>query len=121
MGIEFEVDQEANIVYAVSEGKISLSEWPQFVNRVGEEPNFKSGMHLVLDRRLEKFNRATDEEQERFFAWLQNSPTRPGRIAIIGPPSSIPAKGQMDDLSEKGFEIRLFHDLGAAKNWITSG
>ena len=120
MGIEFEVDREANIVYAVSEGKISPSEWPQFVNRVGEEPSFKSGMHLILDRRLEKFDRPTDEEQERFFAWLRSSPTRPGRIAIIGSSGSNPGKGQMDDLSEKGFEVRHFHDLGAAKEWVAS-
>ncbi len=120
MGIEFEVDREANIVFAVSEGKISPSEWPQFVNRIGEDPSFKSGMHLVLDRRLEKFDRPTDEERGQFSAWLQSLPARPGKIAIIGTPGSNPTEVQLD-LSEKGFEIRHFHDLGAAKEWVTSG
>ena len=119
MGIEFEVDREANIVYAVREGKVSPSEWPQLVNRIAEEPGFKSGMHIVLDRRLEKFNRPSAEEQEQFFAWLRSSPARPGKIAIIGTPGSNPTEVQLD-FSEKGFEIRHFHDLGAAQKWVNS-
>ena len=118
MGINFNINAEEGIIYAIAEGKIGIEEFQTYARSMLADPKFHTNLGEIIEFRLADSN-ITDEEIEILASALLADHTR--KLAMVFPAEPVGRLGlQYKELVRGKMPVEVFTDLSSAKKWVKS-
>jgi len=119
----YSIDPNEQIVRLTLGGRVTVDALTSLMRTIGEDPQYRSGMHAVADFR-ECIGGAWDySEIQRFRDYVVRAcGARPRRWASVVLPGEIEAIGRVliviAEAAESRIRMRLFEDPSDAHRWV---
>ena len=114
MGMEFKIQMEAGVIFAVAKGEIGAADLLDFRNRYTGDPLYHPKLTQLVDGRSAKFS-FSGEEARSLTNWdKQNRPTSKTAI-VIGKEALGWARMFV---GWRGETHKIFHDMPSAREWL---
>lgn len=123
MESSYSIDPNERVVRLTLSGRVTVDALTSLMRTIGEDPQYRSGMHAIADFR-ECIGGVWDySEIQRFRDYVVRAcGARPRRWASVVPPGEIEAIGRVliviAEAAESQIRMRLFEDPSDAKRWI---
>lgn len=121
MPLSHRVDRDAGVAFARAEGALSDEELLDFAQRMANDPEFRSGVHELIDVRAADLRAVTSRTLRRaaeIFAAFDTAATR-GRIAFVAPADVAFGLARMyQAFRTDAVEIRVFREMDEARAWL---
>ena len=116
MGISFNIDAEAGIIYAIAEGKIGIEDIQTHRRNLRADPEFRPGLGQIIEYRLSQSS-VSDEDRKTLASTIPKDHLRKVALVATGPQKegALRFKGMVKDMP-----VEVFTDVASAKKWITS-
>ena len=117
MGITYQIDAEAGVIFSFAEGEIGVADFRASVNQFMADPLYTPKLRHLFDARSAAFSYSADEVRE--LASL-NKTSRPGaQTAFVINKESKLTHGlvRMYFVWRDG-NHKIFHDMASAREWL---
>ena len=116
MGIEFKINPESGVVFAVGRGKVTTKDFYEYRTRVMAHPDFKENLSNLAD--LREANLAWTTEEAMNFASDFSGKRIFGRVAAIADGSNFAlVRMILGWAGDEGF-ANVFRDMKSAREWL---
>jgi hypothetical protein len=118
----YSIDQTENLVRMKVGGRLSVEGLTLLMKHIGEDPQYRTGMHAIADFR-ECVGSWDYSEIQRFRDYVVRAcGAKPRRWASIVQPGELEAVGRVliviSEAVEARIRMRLFDDVAEAHRWI---
>lgn len=123
MESSYSIDPNERVVRVTLSGRVTVDALTSLMRRIGEDPQYRSGMHAVADFRECVGGTWDYSEIQRFRDYVVRAcGVRPRRWASVVRPGEIEAIGRVliviAEAAESQIRLRLFEDPADAHRWI---
>ena len=122
MPIVYRVDRALGVVFAGATGSINDDDLLDFAQKTANDPEFRSGVHELVDLRAADVTQVTSRGLRRaaeIFAAFDSGPSH-ARIALVAPADVVFGLSRMYQAfrSDSPAEIGVFRELSEARVWL---
>jgi hypothetical protein len=122
MPIVHRVDRALGVVFATASGSLGDEELLDFAQKTANDPEFRSGVHELIDLRAADVSQITSRGLRRaaeIFAAFDSGPSH-ARIAFVAPADVVFGLSRMYQAfrSDSPAEIGVFRELHEARAWL---
>ncbi len=121
MPLSHRVDRDAGVAFATATGALGDEEVLDFAKRMANDPEFRSGVHELIDLRAADLRAVTSRTLRRvaeIFAAFDTAATR-GRIAFVAPADVAFGLSRMyQAYRTDAVEVRVFREMDEARAWL---
>jgi len=123
MESSYSIDPNERVVRLTLKGRVTADALTSLMRTIGEDPQYRSGMHAIADFRGCAGGAWDYSEIQRFRDYVVRAcGVRPRRWASVVPPGEIEAIGRVliviAEAAESQIRMRLFEDPSDAHRWI---
>jgi hypothetical protein len=123
MPIDYRVDRALHTVFATVTGALTDDELLDFAQKTANDPEFRSGLHELVDVRAAQVQQLTSRGLRRaaeIFSAFDSSRPSPARIAFVAEADVVFGMSRMYQAfrSDSPAEIGVFRDMGEARAWL---
>ena len=115
MGIKFEIDLDAGVVFGVATGDVGTEEILDYVRRLLEDPKYSPELLSLIDAR--KTNPHFSEEEMRSLAQVRVKTPATKKLAIVAAEAFGHAR-MFHGWTGNDANIMIFKEMNSAREWL---
>ncbi|MCZ6531477.1 MAG: hypothetical protein O7A08_00775 [SAR324 cluster bacterium] len=116
MGIEYKIDVEAGVIFAVGSEIIGAKEIAAFRERLISDPHYRPGLFGIIDLQMAQLN-FSGAEARQLASWAANKkPVK--KLAIVVGSDSYGFARMYQGWAERGQDLCVFNDMESAREWL---
>ena len=115
MGIKFEIDLDAGVVFGVATGDVGTEEILDYVRRLLEDPKYRPDLYSLLD--LRKAKPHFSEEDARRIAQMRVTTPSTRKLAIVATEAFGHAR-MFHGWTGIDSNIMIFKEMQSAREWL---
>lgn len=123
MNVSYNIDKDKNLIYIKFSGLITEQELMTTFAKMNEDPIFDKGINVIMDAMKVKTN-LNIKDIRKIITYLKHIQKEREKIklAIVAPGNATYGiSREFESLwHEQAIELRVFRDLGKARNWVTN-
>lgn len=112
MGIEFNIDTEAGVVYTVGRGNVSFEEFNEHREKLISHCDFNENYYHLVDYREVTMDRSTAQA-------MKTARLRPiAKVAVVAGEKSYPYARMYYGWTDEEGAVKVFRDMDSAREWL---
>ena len=116
MGIEFQIDAGAGVIYALASGTIGVKDIESYRERFLSNPQYRSGLNVIADYRMARINVTADEAKQLAIWHKEKKPVN--KVALVMGTDGYGFARMYQGWLGGSQEVEVFRDMISAREWL---